>query len=182
MPVPKNWEAPRIREFPALPADIYQAFIEDVDVVKGTAYKSTEEQWQLKFTFQILEEPNKGRKVWKYITPVISAGSENKKPANFNLIYEAVFGRTPYQDQIRDIDFSIVNSFIGKQVRLTLRKATTAEGKETNKIESYLPVKSLLTLPASWKTPEVKEIIRDEDIPVINQDETVEIDLSQVPF
>jgi hypothetical protein len=183
MPVPKTWRAPSNREFPALPADIYHVFIEDVDVVKTKAYQSEEQVWQLKFTFQLLEDPNKSRKVWKYVTPVISAGGPNKKPANFNLIYEAVFSRTPYQDQIRNINPDVVNTFIGKQLRLTLRKTVSAEGKDTNKIESYLPAKEELPLPQSWTPPVQKEMMTDDDIPVINaEEERTEIDLQDIPF
>jgi hypothetical protein len=184
MPIPKNWTAPRTnKEFPALPPDVYQVFIEDVDIVQTKAYQSEEMIWQLKFTFQVLDEAYKKRKVWKYVTPVISAGSDTRKPANFNLIYEAVFEANPTANNVINIDANVVNSFIGKQLRLTLRKSTTHDGREVNKIESYLPVKSPLPLPEDWKRPEAKEHVEGYDIPIINEDEeSPPVDFGDIEF
>jgi hypothetical protein len=148
MPVPNDWEAPKSKEYPPLPEDVYQVFIKDVELTKGKAYQSNDEIWQLNFTFQVLEEGEfYGRRLWKRITPVISAAKANKKPANFNLVYEAVYKKTPYENQLAAINASVINDFIGKQLRLAVREAVSEEGKPVNRIDSYLATKKELPLP-----------------------------------
>ena len=162
MAIPKNWEAPKPKEFPPLPDDIYQVFIEDVSLVKGTAYKSNKEVWQLVFRFRVLDDGEfYGRRLWRRVNPVISAGGANKKPANFNLIYEAVYKRTPYQDQLTNITGEVINNFIGRQLRIAVRKTVDDTGKPVNRIDSYLPVKNEFPLPEDWKKPETEEIIEE---------------------
>ena len=187
MPIPKNWAAPKVqknnKDFLALPADVYQVFVEDVDIVQTKAYQSEELIWQLKFKFRIMEKPYENRRIWKYATPVISYGSETRNPSNFNLIYEAVFCATPHDNEINNVDAHVVNSFIGKQLRLTLRIATNKDGKETNKIDSFLPAKVQLPMPDDWKIPEPKEHVEGYDIPVLNRpSDHEEVDFGSLDF
>ena len=121
MPIQNNWSGPERKEFPPLPEDTYEVAIKDIELVQGKAYKSEEMVEQLKFTFEMLEGQFKGRLLFKNISPVLSAGGAGKNPANFNLIYEAVYRKTPYQDQLKTIDANVVNGLINKTLRLVVK-------------------------------------------------------------
>lgn len=187
MPINNSWTAPAREAFANLPEDTYQVFIEDVEIVEGTAYQSTEKVDQIKFTFQVLDDETfevegkinktKGRKLFKNISPVISAAGPGKNPANFNLIYEAVYKKTPYQDQIKTITSEILNDFIGRQLRLNVKIKTNEQGLDKNKIDGFMRSKTDVVLPEGFKIP-----IKDSDIPIIDENEEKQIDLKDIPF
>jgi hypothetical protein len=141
LPINPNWAAPERKSFPALPEDTYQVVIKDAELQEGKAFQSDDIIDQIKFTFEIVGGEFSGRKLWKQVNPVISAGGPNKKPANFNLLYEAVYNKTPYADQLTKIDADLINAFIGKELRLIVRQTPGQDGLMRNKIDGYLKLK-----------------------------------------
>ena len=169
MSIQNNWSGPEKKQFPPLPEDTYEVLIKDIELMQGKAYKSEELVEQLKFTFEVLGGEFKGRLLFKNISPVLSAGGPGKNPANFNLIYEAVYRKTPYQDQLKTIDANVVNGLINKTLRLVVKEKTSEQGNQVNKIDAFM------------KSKEIKGEVKDQDIPVIEEGEST-VNLSDIPF
>lgn len=209
--MPKDWEAPNEKkDFPSLPEDTYQVFVEDVNLVKRLNKYNGQEEMQMNFTFSILgtaEEREKstyrGRKLWKYVRTVISAGGAGKNPAMFNVIYEAIMRRTPYEDQVQTINAKVIDSLIGKQLLLVVKEGTDNQGKKYNTISDYMKAKTPMALPEKWSHPVSESSGKDwykggtEDAPTdeqmqeaktalerqeLKEQEEKTIDLKDIPF
>lgn len=150
-----------------MPEDIYPVVITDVELIEKKAYQSDDDIEQLKFTFSFLDEEFKERKIWKDISPVMSVAKPGMNPSNFNVIYEAVYGRTPYQDQLTVITPDTVNDFIGKELRLVIKQYTKQNGNIGNKVDGFMKLKVNRTEELA-KALEIKP----ENIP---QDDTDEL-------
>ena len=182
-----NYQTPvnQREEFDVLPEDVYQVVIEVANLEERQAYQSKDIEEVLNFKFMIIEDGEyKGRKVWKKIRPTVNAGWEGGSPSDLYELWRAATGVFPTEQQKKDgLTGNDINSLIGRQIRVTLKIKTTAKGKEYNKIEGFMSVKSELAAPklkpkeagevkklTATKENEPKEEV-DDEIPVYDEED-----------
>jgi hypothetical protein len=163
MPLPTDVElqGQHTKEWPLIPADVYQTEITDIEYKtepnRNKKYETDpDEKPVMKFEFTIIEEgPQYGRKVWQkmaFIKPY-----PPKQNAKATLVYRlasALAGHAITKDESDRYTTSDVNGFIHRQVRLNIVQSTPdANGKVWNNIDSFMAIKQQLPLFDKNKVP-----------------------------
>lgn len=168
------------KTFDALPEDIYQVVIEDVELKDVAKFeKPNETEKVFNFTFSVMGGEFEGRKLWKKIRPVLSSGSSNNKPSLLFVLLKAVLKRDPRTDV--KLTAKDINKLVGKQLRVVV-KNTTKGDRTYNNIDSMISSKEDVV---ATKKEEVKE---EPEIPIIggedeiDYDEKETIDPKDIPF
>lgn len=117
-----------MKSFRPVPADKYQVQITDVTLVRDMNQFKGEEEDRLNFEFTILDKNNydyvdednnkvvestRGRRLWKRISPVLSAGGKNSKASWFYKLLCAVNRKDIPAENLAEISPA---SLIGQQV------------------------------------------------------------------
>jgi len=143
------------KQFENLPEDIYEAEVFDVKEVEDTGYQTDEMEEKIEFTFTILDEKYKSRRLWKKVRAVIADGRNSPKPSELYKVLSALDSLNWGEKEVSAED---INKLIGKKCRLVVKIKTSAKGNDYNYITDVLKVKS-------DKAVEVGEEINAEDMP-----------------
>ncbi len=163
MPLPDNMElqTPQAKEWPLIPADVYQAEITDIE------YKEIDNRWKqhptdpdkkqiMNFEFTIIEEgQHYGRKLWQKMSPV--KPYPPKQPGKESWVYRiasAMAGHAISKGEADKYTTSDINGFIHRQIRMTVSESAPNEnGKRYNNIDSFLTIKQQLPIFDEAKVP-----------------------------
>jgi len=190
------------KEYPLIPVDVYKVELidavgEQVETYDSKKDPSTEPEFETvyKFEFKFLEGvDDKGKslvetKIQKKFVPNYFWISAKGK----NLLYqitEAFKGSALTEEEVRTFNVSILNSYIGKQIRVGIEHKTTPKGIYCNINAFYaskLAPKTVQESQTSEKDAQtvdpnsVKYPSNRVEVPVIDVDED-ELDLSQIPY
>lgn len=176
-----NFKTPAIQrdEYDVMPEDVYQVIIEDVNLEERQVYQSQDVEEVLNFKFTVLEEGEfKGRKVWKKIRPTLNAGWDGGSPSDLYELWKSAMKTLPTKEQLEvGLSGNDVNKLIGQQIRVTLKIKTTQKGKEYNKIEGFMAVRTELAAP-KLKPKEAGEVRKLNTQQTTEVENTSEIDIS----
>lgn len=172
MPLPDNMElsTPQGKEWPLIPADVYQAEITDIE------YKEIDNRWKQKpedpdkkqvmnFEFTIIEEgPHYGRKLWQRMSPVKPyPPRQNGKETWVYRIATALAGHSITKAEADKFTSSDINGYIHRQVRITVSESAPNEsGKRYNNIDGFLPAKGQLPPFDEKKVPKENQPAKTE--------------------
>src|SRR3990167_11373769 len=170
---------PERQEFDPLPEDTYEVEIEKLEDKERDVFEKPGEKEQIiTFTFRIAEQgPYEKRKLWKDAPPVLWPGSKSGSPSTMYAIYSAVTGKKLNETECEALETDAINGLEGKSLRVVVTQKQSKKGEMRNAITGFLPLKNSVVSPAA-KTP--KGELKDEDIPVIEGEETFNAD--EVPF
>lgn len=137
MPVTNNLTHQESKDFELLAEDTYTLQLLDIEERQEPSYDDkTVLEDKLNFSFVVLDEgDNRGRRLWRSVTPVISEKS------NLLKVIQALVGKNLSQEEQDAFDTNALNSLIGSQVRAVV--GVTGTGK-SNKILNFLPIKKEL--------------------------------------
>jgi hypothetical protein len=154
MPLPEDLElqTPQQKDWPILPADVYQTEITDIE------YKEIDNRWKkeptdpdkkqvMNFEFTIIEEgEHYGRKLWQMMAPTKPLPPKASGKASWIWrIASALAGHALTYEEGEKYTTSDVNGFIHRQIRMTVTQSEPkADGKQYNNIESFVAVKQQL--------------------------------------
>ena len=126
-------------EYEIIPEDMYTCEIADVQEKEQIKFgtKDTKESVLL-FSFTILEGGCAGQKLWKRIRPIVGGGFESGQPSHLFLLLKAVFGTSPEEGRV---DAKVVNSLVGKKVRLAVSQKNGSNNKVYNNIDRFYSLK-----------------------------------------
>lgn len=190
------------KEYPLIPVDVYKVELidavgEQVETYDSKKDPSTEPEFETvyKFEFKFLEGvDDKGKslvetKIQKKFVPNYFWISAKGK----NLLYqitEAFKGSALTEEEVRTFNVSILNSYIGKQIRVGIEHKTTPKGIYCNINAFYASKFAPKTVQESQTSEKdaqtvdpnsVKYPSNRVEVPVIDVDED-ELDLSQIPY
>ena len=149
MPLPDNMEldTPQTKEWPLIPANVYQAEITDIE------YKSEPNRWKkyatdpdekriMKFEFTIINEgPNYGRKVWQKMSMVKPTPPKGSSKGSWIYKLATALAGHPITKELADrYTSSDINGFIHRQVKIFVIQAPGRDGKVWNNIDAFIPV------------------------------------------
>jgi hypothetical protein len=167
MPLPDNMELqePQSKEWPLIPADVYQAEITDIEYkTEPNRYKKfptdPDEKQVMNFEFTIIEEGlHYGRKLWQKMAPIKPyPPKQNGKQTWIYRIASAMAGHAITNAEADKFTSSDINGFIHRQVRVTVSESAPKEnGKRYNNIESFLSVKQQLPPFDEKKVPQANK-------------------------
>lgn len=156
MPLPDNLElqTPQTKDWPVMPADIYQCEITDIE------YKEIDNKWKQKpddpdkkqvmnFEFTVIEEgEHYGRKLWQMMAPTKPLPPKSNGKASWIWrIASALAAKPLTYDEGESYTTSDINGFIHQQIRVVVSQSEPkADGKQYNNIDGFLPVKQKLPL------------------------------------
>lgn len=143
MPISSNFSFPKSesKTFDAIPADVYEATIKDIeDKVSHFKNDDGSDKQVLNFTFQIEEGVNKGRLVWKEISPYVKPAGDKKASILF-LLASTLAGHDLSSEECSSFSPEQVNAFIGKRLRIVVGQKTAGSGKIFNNITGFLASK-----------------------------------------
>jgi hypothetical protein len=174
------------QDYPPLPKGIYQAELLSVKAVQNETYDSKtknkdpkEYQTDLVYQFTLLSGKDKdgkdlrGRNVWENFGQSFLYIGKNGKN-NLYRIVEAYLGRElTREEEANGIGAAVINSFVGKQIMLSIEPKTTKQGKTFDRIADYFHAQSALPR----LTDEEKEKARVKD-----KDENQAINVENVDF
>jgi hypothetical protein len=141
-----------------LPKDVYQVELIDIESKMGKKFQSEEMEEKLSFTFAIIENTSfYGRKIWQNTNMKFSTGKKSTK------LFEVVCALAEEEYTAKDcenpdfITADFLNSFIGKQLRLSIGQQPGATDPTVifNTIDAYLPVKEQLPAYSEEKAKKV---------------------------
>ena len=182
MPIQENqtFEKKEGNLYPILPKKIYQAELLDVKVDVNETYdskmgKTTEKKYQndLSWQFTLLagrdESQEKeelkelrGRNVWENFGKSYLYIGKNGKNDLYR-IAEAFLGRElTRQEEAEGISSDLLNSFIGKQIMLSIEPKTSKAGKTFDNIIDYLSVNGELTALSEEEKEKARVKNKDE--------------------
>jgi hypothetical protein len=141
------------KQYELLPEDIYEAEVFDVKEVEDQGYQTEEMEEKIEFTFNILDEQYKGRKLWKKVRAVIADGTKSPKPSE---LYKILCSLDNVNWGEKDVTPEDINKMIGKKCRIVVKQKTSLKGNGYNIITDVLKSKA---------KEEVKEEINPDDIP-----------------
>lgn len=213
------FEKKEIQAYPLLPKGIYQAELLDVKTHENETYNSkmgktngvkkyqTDLSWQ--FTILAGRDENqekeemkelRGRNAWENFGKSYFYIEKTGKN-NLYRIVEAFLGRELNQEEeAKGIAGQLLNSFVGKQINLSIETKTSKKGKTFDNIIDYFKVNAELTplTPEEREKATIKkdnqetttdrgtqfnQPINNEDIDNVGaDDDTQEIPLSSIPF
>lgn len=151
------------KEYPPLPKGIYQAELLDVKAEENETYDSKmgktngvkKYQTDLSWQFTLLagrdesqeKEENKelrGRNIWNNFGQSFLYIGKNGKNDLYRIV-EAFLGRTLTQEEeANGIPSSLINSFVGKQINLSVEPKTSKQGKTFDNIVDYFKINTEL--------------------------------------
>lgn len=199
MPLDKNmkFEKKEGNQFPLLPKGIYQAELLDVRNEENETYNSKmgktngvkEYQTDLSWQFTLLagrdesqsDEKMKelrGRNVWNnFCQNYLYIGKNGKN--DLYRICDAFLGRElTREEEAMGVTSELLNSFIGKQINLSIETKISKKGKEFDNIVDYFKVNTELPPlteeekeKARVKEHSEKEPVNDEEPPIIDTDD-----------
>jgi hypothetical protein len=147
MPISQTIQLQKIekKEYPVLPAGVYQAQIADIREKLKTPWgqpESAEKELYLTFQFTIISGKYKGQNLFKDVRPVAPTPSEGNsfKPSWMWRIVSAVMGHPFSFAEGVDFRSDQVNGLIGRQLRLIVNQTPPKDGKSYNNITEVLPV------------------------------------------
>lgn len=136
MPITTELTHQEAKDFELLPEDTYVLQILNIEEREEPSYDDkTVLETKLNFSFVILDEEHRGRRLWRSVTPVISEKSILLK------LVQATVGKTLTQEEQDAFNAEALNSLIGSQVRGVV--GVTGTGK-SNKIVTFQPIKEEL--------------------------------------
>lgn len=144
--IPEDYKIP-VQEKPVyelLPDDTYEVEISKIDLrVDQPIYmKPDEVEDKFNFEFVILDEGEfKGRKQWKEVRTVMSAGSDGYDPSWLYKIFCAVNNVKLTDDDAQTVSVNSINDMIGKRVRVVIVQKINKKGVMVNNIANFLPLK-----------------------------------------
>jgi hypothetical protein len=160
--LPENMEleTPQSKEWPLIPADVYQTEITNIE------YKSEPNRWRkteadpaekqvMTFEFTIIEEGEfYGRKLWQKMSPVKPyPPQQSGKSSWVYRLATAMEGHAITQVEADQYGSSNINGYIHRQVRVTVKHSEPKNGKIYNNVESFLPIKTELPIFDEKKVP-----------------------------
>ena len=152
--------------YKAIPADVYQVVIEDIEVRVGKKYMSDEEQKQFLFRTKVLDEgEHKGHGLGFYVSIKWFAGKSAMQPSKLFNLFKAVYSNYYKSVDLLKwtgdmINMETVNDFIGKQIRVTVEEK---EGK--NRVTTFMPIKKEMEVQKVELSPLKNEDVDPESIP-----------------
>ena len=194
MPITTNetFEKKEGKSYPLIPKGIYQAELLDVKIDTNETYDSKmgktngvkEYQKDINWQFTILvgrdekqekelDKDLRGRNVWEnYGQNFLWVGKNGKN--NLYRIAEAFLGRELNQkEEAEGITSELLNSFIGKQINLSIETKTSKAGKSFDNIVDYFKVNSQVD-PLTDEEKEkakVKPKEQSDEAPEITEDD-----------
>jgi hypothetical protein len=169
MPLPDNVELqdPQTKEWPLIPADVYQAEITDIEYkAEPNRYKKydtdPDEKQYMNFTFTIIEEgPLYGRKVWQKMSMIKPyPPKQNGKATWVYRLATAMAGHPITKGEADKFTSSDINDYIHRQVRVNIiQSAPDNNGKVWNNIDGFMTAKQQLPPFDEKKVP--KENLAD---------------------
>jgi hypothetical protein len=176
------------QEYPPLPKGIYQAELLEVKAVQNETYDSKknnknpkEYQTDLVYQFTLLSGKDKdgqdlrGRNVWENFGSTYLYISTSKGKNNLYRIVEAFLGRELSQEEeANGIGAAIINSFVGKQIMLSIEPKTTKQGKTFDRIADYFHAPSALPR-LTEEEKEKARVKKDDEVPA-------ELNVNEVSF
>ena len=152
-------ETPEKKEYPVLPANVYQVEIVSADKVMKVPYGAQPgalEEPFIAFRFGILTDGDyRGRMLFKDTRPVKPFPPFNGGKSS--LIYEigtAVRGGQAYTKEEAEVFTPAdINAWIGQQLRLVVIQKPKKDGTMGNSITGYLPVEKTLDPLSDDKQP-----------------------------
>lgn len=202
--------------YPILPKKIYQAELADIKVDQNETYnskmgKTTEKEYQndLSWQFTLLagrdESQEKeelkelrGRNVWENFGNSYLYVGKNGKNDLYRIV-EAFLGRElTREEEACGISSDLLNSFVGKQIMLSIEPKTSKAGKTFDNIVDYLSVNGELTA-LTVEEKETARVKKDDDktstiqdgqiapapepvIEPVSNSEPIDENLTNVPF
>jgi hypothetical protein len=145
-------QEPQAKEWPLIPADVYQTEITNIE------YKEIDNKWKkeptdpdkkqiMNFEFTIIEEgPHYGRKMWKQMAPIKPyPPSQSGKESWVYRLASAMAGHAITRGEADKYGSSDINDFYRRQVRITISESAPKDnGKRYNNIDSFLSAKQQL--------------------------------------
>ena len=186
-----NFPKKESNEYPPIPKGIYQAELLEVKANENETYDSKmnqntakEYQTDISYQFVLLNGSDdkgalRGRSVWEnFGHNFLYFGSKNGKN-NLWRIGEAYLGRDLTQkEEATGISGALLNSFVGKQIALSIETKISKKGKSFDKIVDYFKVGTELeSLSAEEKD---KATVKNEKTPAEQMQSG--IDASQAPL
>lgn len=168
--------------YPLLPKAIYQCELLDLSTEQNETYnskmgKTKEKEYQIdiKYQFTILagrddsqekeeQKELRGRNIWEnYGQSYLYIGKNGKN--DFYRVVEAFLGRElTQQEQAEGISSDLLNSFIGKQINVSVETKTSKAGKSFDNIIDYLKVNTQLTPLTAEEKEEARVKTKDEKV------------------
>lgn len=168
MPLTEDFQAKVGGDYKAVPADVYQVVITDVQLKKDQPkYKDPNTLvTQLLFKCQVLSEDENGHKIGFFTSDKWFAGNHNASPSKLFLVAKSVWDfYSPKSDILslkdKDINMMFINNLLNKQIRVTV--ALTDQGK--NKVTTFMPIKKEIPFEAE-KTLDEPENVDPDSIPL----------------
>ena len=174
--------------FPLIPKGIYQVELLDVEAVQNETYdskmgKTTAKQYQtdLSWQFTILQGRDesqekeelknlRGRNIWENFGQSFLYIGKNGKN-NLYRIVEAFLGRElTMEEEAKGISSELLNSFIGKQILLSIEPKTSKAGKTFDNIIDYLKIQSPLTALSAGEKEKATIKKKDDEVEQVKQD------------
>lgn len=171
MAIPQDYvpKTPPKKEFDLLPEDTYETEITNLELRKDqpTFNDPTVLEDRYNFEFTITEEGDfKGRKMWKEMRPILSAGGGNISPSWLYKVFCAVNQIKLSDEEAKMILVDKVNELEGKKIRIVVIQKPNKKGELKNKIGNFLPSK----------------LVKISDQPMPEDDDTFQIDKGDLPF
>lgn len=154
-------EAPENKEFQAIPEDVYQVVIKDVDEKIMKKFKSEEEEAFYQFKFAVLDEGEniQGQSLVAYCSRKWFGGNKKMQPSKLVTLIGAIYSfyyprLSVIELEAEDITYQAINDLIGKQLRVMVKMN---EDKTGNKIVQFMGIKKELPVPETVKVAAVSK-------------------------
>ena len=188
-------------EYPVIPVDVYAVELIDASGEQVETYDSkqspaTEAEFETvyKFEFKFLEGVDDkgktlvGTKIQKKFIPNYFWISAKGKNMLYQVV-EAFKGSALTEEEVKNFNVSVLNSYIGKQIRVGIEHKTTAKGIYCN-INAFYASKFVPETVQEKQTSEKDAQTVDPNsvkypsnhVPIIEEDNDSEIPLSSIPF
>jgi hypothetical protein len=185
------------KEYPLLPKNIYQVECLDIQLKDATGQYAQAGDKNFAFQFTLLAGSDKGeslrgRNVWdNFVKTSLFIGKKGK--SNIWQIIEAFIGRELTQEEVvQGVKGSMINSFIGKQIRIFIdHKTSEKDGKIYNIITSYMPTEVTAPSLTEKERDDATVKVKVENVVATPQNTsgddvapmpTDDIDISRIPF
>ena len=188
-------------EYPVIPVDVYAVELIDASGEQVETYDSkqnpaTEAEFETvyKFEFKFLEGVDDkgktlvGTKIQKKFVPNYFWISAKGKNMLYQVV-EAFKGSALTEEEVKMFNVSVLNSYVGKQIRVGIEHKQTAKGIYCN-INTFYPAKFTPQTVQESQTSEKDAQTVDPNsvkypsnhVPVVEADDDSEIPLDQIPF
>ncbi len=143
------YKTPEKPKFEALPEDMYQVVIEDINLDERDNWNNPNEKEEvLKFKYRVVEEGEyNNRVIFQEVRPIMSAGSDKGQASWLYEIYKAAMKQEPTKDQLAEgLSANEINNLIAKQIRLSIKSKLSQKGNLYNKVDGVLFAKQELPI------------------------------------